>query len=339
MLPDVIAGEVQLEDLLSRPDPQLAHDLAELDGDVIVLGAAGKIGPTLSRMARRALRADRRVTAVSRFTDSQIRAKLEAWGVKTLAGDLLDREFVSRLPGAENVLFMAGMKFGATGNEPLTWAQNAYLPALAAERFSGSRIVVYSTGNVYPFWPADSRGPSEQDPTDPVGEYAQSCLGRERIFQYFAERFGTRVLVFRLNYACELRYGVLMDIGRAVFQGTPIDLSMGHVNVIWQGTSTGDALRGLTVASSPAEVLNCAGPKYAVRDLAIRFGEHFGREPILDNVEAETALLSNGSRARELFGPDPVDVAVMIRWIAHWLQEGRPVWTKPTHFQERDGVF
>jgi nucleoside-diphosphate-sugar epimerase len=339
MLPDVISDEILLEDLLSQPTARLVDDLSRLEGDVIVLGAAGKIGPTLSRMVRRAFPADRRVTAVSRFTDPRTRAKLAAWGIETIAGDLLDRAFVEGLPAAENVIFMAGMKFGATGNLPLTWAQNAYLPALAAERYRGSRIVVYSTGNVYPFWPVESGGPAEQDPTGPVGEYAQSCLGRERIFQYFADRWGTRVLIFRLNYACEVRYGVLVDIGQAVLTGAPVDCSMGHVNVIWQGTSTADALGSLTLAGSPAEILNCAGPKHAVRDLARAFGEAFGCEPVLRGVPAETALLSNGARARELFGPDPVDTAALIRWIAHWLKEGRPVWSKPTHFQERDGAF
>jgi dTDP-4-dehydrorhamnose reductase len=338
VLPPVIDDERQLEEVLSDPGPDLPADLARLGGDVVVLGAGGKIGPTLARMARRAL-PGRRITAVSRFTDPAVREKLEAWGVDTVAGDLLDRTFVAGLPHAENVIFMAGMKFGTTGKEPLTWAQNVYLPALAAERYAAARVVVYSTGNVYPFWPAASAGPSESDPTAPVGEYAQSCLGRERIFEHFAERAGTRVLLFRLNYACELRYGVLLDIGQAVLAGQPVDCAMGHVNVIWQGTATADALRSLTLARSPADRLNCAGPKYAVRDLAVRFGELLGRTPVFRNREAETALLSDGSRARTIFGPDHVNVSVMIRWIAHWLEAKRPVWTKPTHFQEREGSF
>lgn len=337
-IPKVIRDEDDLEELLSRPSPGLTEQLAAVPGDVTVLGAGGKIGPTLARMLRRAL-PSRRIAAVSRFRDTRVWRALESWGVETMAGDLLDRDFVAHLPVTANTVFMAGMKFGAFGNEPLTWAQNVYLPALAAERFSGSRIVVFSTGNVYPFWPAESQGPRESDPTGPVGEYAQSCLGRERIFQFFSERSGTSVLIFRLNYACELRYGVLLDIGRAVLAGDPIDLTMGYANVIWQGTAANDALRSLALARSPAAILNCSGPAYAVRDLASRFGEIFGRPPLFSNAEAPTALLSDGSRARELFGPDPIDAPTMIRWIAHWLKERRPVWPKPTHFQERDGKF
>jgi len=337
-IPESIPDEESLEELLSRPDSALSRELAGLGGDLVILGAGGKIGPTLSRMAQRAAPGIR-ITAVSRFSDPTVRRKLEKWGIETLRGDLLDRAFLRSLPEASNVVFMAGMKFGTKGNEPLTWAQNVYLPALAAEKYRQSRIVVFSTGNVYPFRPADSEGPSEEDAVSPVGEYAQSCLGRERIFQYFAREAGTRVLLFRLNYACELRYGVLVDIATSVFEQRPVDLSMGYVNVIWQGTATGWALRSLSLAASPAAVLNCAGPKYAVRELAGKFGEAFGKIPRFQGTEAETALLSCGRKAQELFGPDPVPLDRMVAWIARWIRSGLPRWSKPTHFQEREGTF
>jgi len=338
MLPMDIMDENQLDEVLSRPGPGLRWDLEKIGGDFLVLGAGGKIGPSLCRMLKRAA-PDRRVTAVSRFSNPEAVAKLEQAGVEVRRGDLFDRDFLASLPDCANVVFMAGQKFGTTGKEPETWAENVYLPALAAERFRRSRFVVFSTGNVYPFWPAEGPGPNEEDPPDPVGEYAQSCLGRERIFQYFSERFGTPVLLFRLNYACELRYGVLVDIAQKVRAGEPVDLSMGRVNVIWQGTAVEMALRSFALARSPAAILNCAGPAYSVRSLAERFGRLFGVRVFFKGSEAPTALLSDGRKAMRVFGTGPVDIEVLCGWIARWIDRGGVVWGKPTHFEVRNGKF
>ena len=338
MLPLDITDEAQLEELLSRPGPGLRFDISRIGGDFIVLGAGGKIGPTLCRMLKRA-GPERRVIAVSRFTNPSVAEKLLQWGIEVIRGDLLDRSFVDSLPSCPNVVFMAGQKFGTTGKEPETWAKNVYLPALAAEKFKRSRIVVFSTGNVYPLWPSDKIGPTEEDPTDPIGEYAQSCLGRERIFQYFSQRYGTPVLIFRLNYACELRYGVLVDIARRVFLGQPVDITMGKVNIIWQGTAVEMALRSFTLTSSPPTILNCAGPAFSVRSLARKFAELFGVEVSFIGTEATTSLLSDGRKALRLFGSGPVDIEVLCHWIARWIKQGKTLWDKPTHFEVRDGKF
>ena len=331
--------ERELEELLSEPCETARRTLEECPGDVAVLGAGGKMGPTLAMMLRKAA-PQRRVYAVSRFGDQQVKMRIEACGVETLELDLLDETAYTRLPDVPNVFYLVGMKFGATGQQALTWALNVHVPALVAKRYKNARIVALSTGNVYPFVAPAAGGCREDDVPGPVGEYAQSCLGRERTFEYFSQCHETPVTLIRLNYANEPRYGIIVDLTRKILQGTPIDVTMGAVNLIWQGDANNFIIAALGLAASPPAILNVTGPEtVAVRDLAVRFGEHFGREPVLRNLEGETALLSNGARARERFGPDPVDLTVMIRWIVHWLRERRSVWTKPTHFQTRDGAF
>jgi nucleoside-diphosphate-sugar epimerase len=326
----IIDTEAELDEFLSRPSDADRAALALLEGDIVILGAGGKMGPSLVARARRAA-PGKRIYAVAR-------APVE--GMETLTADLLDRCQLDALPDAANVIFMAGRKFGSTGNEPLTWATNALLPAMVAERYSGSRIVAFSTGNVYPFVAVARGGSTEEMPTAPVGEYAQSALARERLFEYLSAKNGTPVAILRLNYAIDLRYGVLLDIAQKVFTRRPIDLTMGHVNVIWQGDANSACLRSLALCQSPARVLNLTGPEtLAVRAIADQFGERFEVEPVLDGAESDTALLSNASRLNALLGPPSVGVAEMIEMIAHWVQAGRLCWSKPTHFETRSGRF
>ena len=342
-LPAQISSEPQLEELLSRPDQAVVEDLAQLQGDLVILGAGGKIGPSLARMARRALDAaghSGRVIAVSRFSSAGVRDALEAQGVETIACDLLDREAVDALPLAANVIFMAGRKFGSSGNEPLTWAMNTVAPALVAAHYCQSRIVAYSTGNVYGLGPVQGGGAVESDPLCPAGEYAQSCLGRERVFQYYSRRYGTPAVLVRLNYAVELRYGVLLDVATRVARGKPVDLTMGNANVIWQGDANRAVLRCLSLAESPPLALNLTGPEtVSIRAVARCLGELLGTEPVLDGCESETALLSNASRAHALFGYPEVPLDTLLRWVAHWVRIGGPTLAKPTHYDVRDGRF
>jgi nucleoside-diphosphate-sugar epimerase len=331
-------SEEALEIELSRPTPALVEILERAQGDFLVLGAGGKMGPTLCRMVYEA--SGRRVTAVSRFSDAAIRERLEAAGISTVEADLLRREDYARLPDTSNVFFMAGMKFGATGREDMTWAMNTYVPALVAERYGGSRIVVFSTGNVYPLVPVTEGGATETTPPAPVGEYAQSCLGRERVFRYFSERYGTPVVNVRLNYANEPRYGIIVDLAQRVLQGTPVDLTMGHVNLIWQRDANAYIASALTLASSPAETLNVAGPEtVSLRYLAAIIGEEARHEPSLAGQEHPTALLSNAARCFELFGYPPTPLRTMVRRVVQWLVHGGRTLDKPTKFQVRDGRF
>jgi nucleoside-diphosphate-sugar epimerase len=336
-------GEAALDARLSEPQPELIDELARLDGDVMVLGVGGKMGPTLASMARRAFQAaglDRRVIGVARFSRAGLRDQLAARGVETVAADLMDRAQLESLPDVPNVVFMAGTKFGTSGAEHMTWAVNAFLPGLVAERFASARTVVFSTGNVYPLTPVSGGGAAEDDPTGPLGEYAQSCLARERVFEHASRTRGTPVTIFRLNYAIDLRYGVLLDIAQAVREGRPVDVSMPAVNVIWQGDACAVALRSLGHASSPPLVLNVTGPETAsVRRLARRFGELLGIEPVIVGEEGPTALLSNSSRAHRLFGYPRVTLGEMVEWTASWVQAGGPTLAKPTHFEEREGRF
>jgi len=330
----------ELEDKLSQPTPAVTFALDSLEGDFLILGAAGKMGPTLARMAKRAVGKSRRVIAVSRFSDASTRAALELAGVETIGADLLDVDALLGLPDVQNIVFMAGMKFGATGNEPLTWAMNSFLPGLVCQRFTTSRIAAFSTGNVYPLTPLTLGGSVETDAPGPVGEYAQSCLGRERIFQYFAETYGTPIAILRLNYAVELRYGVLCDIARKVWEGTPISVAMAAVNVIWQGDANAWALQSLAQASSPASLFNLAGPEQlSVRRLAEQLGRLLGIEPIFEGDEATHALLSNGQRAHRAFGYPTVAVEQVLEWTAEWIKNGGPTLGKPTKFEVRDGKF
>jgi nucleoside-diphosphate-sugar epimerase len=330
----------QLEDRLSEPTPAVVAALDALDGDFLILGAAGKMGPTLARMAKRAVGKKRRVIAVSRFSDPATRAALELAEVETIGADLLDVDTLLALPDVENIIFMAGMKFGATGNEPLTWAMNSFLPGLVCQRFTTSRIAAFSTGNVYPLTPLHRGGSVETDAPGPVGEYAQSCLGRERIFEYFANTYETPVSLLRLNYAVELRYGVLCDLARKVWEGTPISVAMAAVNVVWQGDANAWALQSLAQASAPATIFNLAGPEQlSVRRLATQLGNLLGKEPIFEGEEAPLALLSNGQKAHRAFGYPTVPIDQVLEWTAAWVKNGGPTLGKPTKFEVRDGKF
>jgi len=342
-LPDRIESVAQLDDVMTTPSPALLDSLLKLRGDVLILGVAGKMGPTLAILARRALDetgSKARVIGVARFSDARVRKRLDDAGVETITADLLEAGALSALPSPPNVIYLVGQKFGSTGNEPLTWAMNVYIPALVAQRYHESLIVALSTGNVYPFTPVGSGGPTEEDPVGPVGEYAQSCLGRERMFQYGSAQKGTPVALVRLNYAIDLRYGVLLDIATKVHAGRPIDVSMGHVNVIWQGDANTAILRCLEYCASPPFILNLTGPQsLSVRELAAEFGRRFGREPLWAGTEAPNALLSNAGRYVKLLGPPSVPVERMIDWVAHWVEIGGPTLGKPTHYDARDGKF
>lgn len=342
LLANLIDTEEQLEDVLSSPTPALCDTLARLDGDIMILGVGGKMGPTLARLARRGADlcgSNRRIFGVSRFTSGELYRDLNEAGIRTIHCDLLEEACVKDLPEAPNVIYLAGRKFGTDGDAPFTWAMNAYVPALIARRFRDSRIVALSTGNVYPLSPVSSRGPAESDPVGPVGEYAQSCLARERIFQYFSGKHHTPMALVRLNYAVELRYGVLLDIASKVCAGEPIDLTMGHVNLIWQRDANEAVIRCLEICASPPEILNLAGPMVSIRELAERFGKCFGLAPVFAGRENDTALLSNGSKAERLFGPQTVCLDRMIKWTAHWLAAGCKVHNLPTHFEQRQGHF
>ncbi len=332
--------EDELEERLSRPTQGVSEVLQQQPGDLLILGAGGKMGPTVARMARRALDPGRRVIAVSRFSDIRARDRLQGAGVVTIEADLRDRQTLERLPDADAVIFMAGQKFGTAAAPHTTWAMNALVPALVAERYPAVRTVVFSTGNVYPFTAAASGGPREDHPVAPVGEYAQSCLARERLFEHAASASGTPVAIFRLNYAVDLRYGVLVDTAHRVLASEPVPLAMGHVNLIWQGDASARALQCLGIASTPATILNVTGPEtVSVRWLAGRFGERFGKAPVFEGEEAVDALLSNAERSIRLFGPPTVGLETLIEWTAVWLESGGRLLGKPTGFDNRSGRF
>ncbi|MET8181081.1 NAD(P)-dependent oxidoreductase [Streptomyces sp. NPDC005336] len=335
--------EAELDEALTRPSQGLIESLSGLDGDLVVLGAGGKMGPSLVRLARRAIVEGglaTKVIAVSRFGSGDTAERLSADGVKVIRADLGDERDLDRLPEAANVVYMAGAKFGTTGNEHRTWHANSYLPGRIAERYRGARIAAFSTGNVYPLLPVHSGGATEATRTGPIGEYAMSCLGRERLLEHASVTFGTRVVLLRLNYAIDLRYGVLLDIARRVRDGEPIDVSMGCVNVCWQGWANEVALRALHLAAIPAVPLNVTGPEtVSVRRIAEAFGARLGVEPLIVGEESGTALLTDATEAHRLFGYPTVALGQLIGWTAEWLLSGAPVWDKPTKFERRDGSF
>ena len=341
--PEKIANDEELDELLSRPGPDVIDMFSHLDGDLIFLGISGKIGPSLARMAKRACDQAgirKRIIGVSSFESKEQQKKIGKYGIETINGDLLDTKFTSTLPSVKNVFYLAGMKFGSVDNLSLTWAINTYLPAIIADHFKQSRIVAFSTGCVYPLVPVESGGSVETDAPLAIGEYAQSCLGRERMFEFGSIRNKTEVALIRLNYSVEMRYGVLVDIALKVKNNQPVDLTMGHFNVIWQGDMNEFVLRSLEHAASPARVLNITGPEIiSVREAATEFGKLFGIAPIFENSESPTALLNNSSKAFNLFGKPKTPVKQVMKWIAQWISEERPLLGKPTHFEVRDGKY
>ncbi len=343
-LPQGFADVAALEDFMSEPTPALVAELAGVDGDIIVLGVGGKMGPTLARMAKRAA-PGKRVIGVARFSDPAVKTALEAQGVDCIACDLLERQAIERLPnvadGVRNCVFMAGHKFGAAGNAALTWMMNVGVPMMVADIYRDARIVSFSTACVYPFVPVDGPGAAEDTPpAPPAGDYANSCVGRERMFEYGSQRYGTPGRMVRLSYAIDMRYGVLHDVASTVFAGEDLDLTMGHANVIWQGDANEQALRLLAHCTTPATPINITGSRHtSVRWLAGEFGKRFGREPRLVGQEAPTAWLEDTSLAVSLFGQPRVDIDTMIDWTADWVRCGRPSLGKPTHFSTRDGKY
>lgn len=337
-----IETEAQLETWLSEPTPEVIETLGRLPGDILLLGVAGKMGPTLARMAKRASDAAgvrRRVIGVARFSDGG-QETLETHGIETIRCDLLNEDEVARLPEAPNVIFMAGRKFGSTGDEPLTWAMNAYLPAIVCRKYRHCRIVAFSTGNVYGLSLPASGGSRESDPVQPIGEYAMSCLARERLFAYFSRALNIPLAILRLNYACELRYGVLVDLAQRIARGEPIDLAMGYFNVIWQGDANAMTLRALDHVSTPPWVVNMTGPEtLSVREVCLRLGELLGKPVHFSGSEAPEALLSNASIGLERLGPVRVSAAELAEHVADWIARGGRTLGKPTHFESRDGKF
>ena len=339
-LPDRFDGVDHLEEVMTRPTPELVAELARASGDLIILGIGGKIGPTLARLAKRAC-PDKRVVGVARFSEAGLRENLTADGIECIAADLLDRDQVDTLPKLPNVIFMAGRKFGSSGQEELTWAMNAHVPALVAESFAASRIVAYSTGCVYPYVDVRHGGATEAAPMlPPPGAYANSCVAREQMFQYFSRLRGTPGRTIRLNYAIDMRYGVLHDVASRVKAGEMIDLATGHVNVIWQGDANAMVLRALGHCTTPTSPLNVSGPEtISVRWLADQFGQRFGNKPVLKGTEAPDAWLINVSESIRLLGQPRVPLERMIDWTADWVARGMPSLGKDTHFDTRDGAF
>jgi len=333
----------ELESLLSEPTQGVIETLGKLEGDILVLGAGGKMGPTLTKMAKRAsdlAGVDRRVMAASRFSSEKDRSELENAGVEIVRCDFMDQAQLDSLPDAPNVVFMVGMKFGTSGAQGLTWAVNAFLPGLIARKYRDSRIVAFSSGNVYEFVPVDSGGSTETDAPGPVGEYAMSVLGRERVFEHFSGVYGTPVSIIRLNYAVELRYGVLVDVARKVWEGEPISVGHGYFNAVWQTDANAMALQAFGQAASPPFVLNVAGPEcLSVRKVAEEFGEMMGRKPVIEGTEAPDALLSNGNLGYKLYGKPNVSARQMMEWIAEWIMSDGESIGKPTHFETRDGRY
>jgi dTDP-4-dehydrorhamnose reductase len=342
-LPERFETQAQLDEFLSRPTQQTAGFIRALEGDVMILGAGGKMGPGLARLLRRAVQlngSQKRIIAVSRFSSPEVRQQIEAAGVETIACDLMKEDELEALPQAANILYLPAVKFGTTGQEARTWAVNAYLPGRIASRFPRARFAVLSSGNIYPLVPLDSGGCQEDAPPGPVGEYAQSVLGRERIFGHFAQQNDTPSVFIRLNYAVELRYGVLLDVAQRVWSGQAVDLSMGYFNAIWQGDAYTCILGALAGAERPGMILNVTGPEtISVRWLAGEFGRRMEVQPVFSGQEAGSALLNNAALAHQLFGYPRVSLGQCIEWVTAWVMAGNPTFEKPTHYEARDGKF
>lgn len=335
--------EEKLNELLTTPSDKLVEDMAKIKGDITVLGAGGKMGPTLCVLAKNAVNKagiDKKIIAVSRYSDADVKKYLEENGVDVISADLLDTKQLEALPETENVIFMAGRKFGTDGSEALTWAMNSSLPAFVAQKYKNSNIVVFSSGNIYPIVPLSCGGCTEENKTAPVGEYAMSCLARERAFEYGSNAYGTKVFIYRLNFAVDLRYGVLFDVAKKVLDGTPISLSTPCYNFIWQGSANEIAIRGLLHADSPAVKMNVTGPEtVSIRFVANRFAELFGKEAIFENEEGNNAYLNNSMKAMEIFGYPSVSAETLIKWQAQYILDGGKTLDKPTHFEERKGSY
>ena len=335
--------EEKLNELLTTPSEKLVSDIKRIRGDIMILGAGGKMGPTLAILAKNAIKAagiEKRVVAVSRFSDTLALELLHSRGVETISADLLDREALDALPEVENVIYMAGRKFGTDGAEYLTWAMNSTLPAFVAEKFKGSNIVVFSSGNIYPLVSVASGGCSEDDKVSPIGEYPMSILARERAFEYASHKYGTRVFIYRLNFAVDLRYGVLYDCAKKILDGVPISLATPAFNFIWQGTANEIAIRALLHTASPMRIMNVTGPEtVSIKRACEKLGKIIGKEPIFEGVEGATAYLSDASRAMELFGYPSVSAETLIRWQAEYILDGGRTLDKPTHFEERGGSY
>jgi nucleoside-diphosphate-sugar epimerase len=333
----------QLERMLSEPTEQLVEMMRRIEGDIILLGVAGKIGPSLARMAKRAsdlAGTTRRIIGVSRFSSAKEESTLKAGGIETVRCDLLDEAAVAKLPEAPNVIYLAGKKFGSSGDSSMTWAMNTWLPGVACQKYRSSRIVAYSTGNVYGAAEVANGGSRETDPTEPIGEYAMSCLGRERILQHFSQTLKIPMALIRLFYACEVRYGVLVDLARKVAEGEAIDLSVGYFNVIWQGDNNAQTLLALEHVATPPFVLNRTGPEIlSVRAAAETLGERLGKRPIFTGRELETSFIGNARQARDLFGAPRVSAQQLMDWAADWVARGGEYLGKPTHFETRDGKY
>jgi dTDP-4-dehydrorhamnose reductase len=343
MMPERIENLDRLEALLSEPTAEVVDVVGRVKGDLLLLGVGGKMGPSLARMAKRASEAagvPRRVIGVSRFKTNGLARQLERDGIETIPCDLLDPAAVEALPEAANVIYMVGMKFGTTGQEATTWAMNSFLPGLICQRFSRSRIAAFSTGNVYGLTEINAGGSREEDPPEPVGEYAMSCLGRERVLEHFSRVQHIPMSVIRLNYACELRYGVLVDLAQKIRADQPVDLSMGYLNTIWQGDANAMALQCLEQVQSPPWLINITGPEcLSVRDVSEKLGRLLGKEVRFTGVESDRALLANSRRAIQLFGEPRVSVDQLLGWVAEWSRQGGPTLGKPTHFESLDGRF
>jgi nucleoside-diphosphate-sugar epimerase len=341
--PENIADAAALDDMLSAPPAYLVDVFRRVSGDVLILGVGGKMGPTLARMAQRASEAagaKRRIIGVARFSKAEAKGQLQSWGIEAISADLIKESELAKLPDAPNVIYMVGMKFGSSGNEALTWAMNCFLPGMVAKRYAKSRIVAFSTGNVYGLLPVTRGGSVESDALNPMGDYAMSCVGRERILEHFSREQKTRIAIIRLNYAVEMRYGVIADLAGKVWRGEAVDLAMGNFNAIWQGDANAMSLACLERCATPPMVVNVSGPELlSVRRVAERLGELMGRQPKFEGAESGDGLLNNAQMSHRMFGYPMVPIDRVIEWTANWTMRGGETLNKPTHFETRDGKF
>jgi nucleoside-diphosphate-sugar epimerase len=342
MLPECITSEEQLNDVLTRPDERLVRFISTLSSPLLILGAGGKMGPTLAVLARRAVEVagtGQKVIAVSRYSDQRVRKWIENQGVLTLSADLLDRSTLTNLPDSENIIYLVGWKFGTTDNPARTWAVNTLIPGIVAERYPQARIAALSSGNVYPMAPASGSGSVESDPLTPLGEYANSCVARERIFEFYAQQNSTPITLVRLSYALDLRYGVLVDIAQKVYNGESVDVRMGYANGIWQGDANAMIIRSLGLASNPATALNLTAHRFSVREVAQVFGSMLNRPVVIEGTEHPDALLSDLTKLHACLGKPPTSLEVIIHWTAYWIMQQGRLLDKPTHFETRNGVY